>query len=403
MTIPKHVPYPISLPILALIALAALAGCDARERDAEVQTLQVPAGAGSLAPRLHVPEGRAPVLSWLEPAGDGHALRFARFVKGGFSAPLTVATGTDWFANWADTPSVIALADGRLVGHWLEKSGPGTYSYDIRLSISEDQGATWSKPATPHTDETKTEHGFARLFPDQDELGAVWLDGRKTAEKGPMTLRYGRMDERRRLVGARELDGRVCDCCMTAAAHTSAGLLVIYRDRSEDEIRDIYHVLRTDDGWTGPLPVHRDGWKIPGCPVNGPAVAADGDRVAVAWFTAAGNRPAVKLAFSRDGGRSFDEPIVVDDTTPAGRVDVTLDTAGRAWLSWLDGDTEPGRIRLTRFAPDGDVTKAMDVARVDTGRSTGFPVLGRVSEGLVLAWTDPEAGGVRAVLVSPAD
>lgn len=365
-----------------------------------MQEIRVGAGEGSLAPRLHVPADRAPVLSWLEPAGEGHALRFARFVKGGFSEPLTAATGEDWFVNWADTPSVVALPDGRLAAHWLPKSGPGTYSYDIRLAYSDDRGATWNEPATPHTDETQTEHGFARLFPDQGGLGAVWLDGRRTADGGPMTLRYGRLDGRGRLRAARELDERVCDCCMTGVAKTSAGLLVVYRDRSEEEIRDIYRVLRTEDGWTGSLPVHRDGWEIPGCPVNGPAVAADGDRVAVAWFTAAGNQPTVKLAFSRDGGDTFEAPIIVDDTDPAGRVDVVLDAAGRAWLAWLDGDTEPGRVRLQRFGPDGGATEPVEITRVDSGRSSGFPVLGLVPEGLLLAWTHPE-DGVRATLFLP--
>lgn len=215
-----------------------------------------------------------------------------------------------------------------------------------------------------------------------------------------MTLRYGRLDERGRLRAARELDERVCDCCMTGVAKTAAGLLVVYRDRSEDEIRDIYRVLRTEDGWTGPLPVHRDGWEIPGCPVNGPAVAADGDRVAVAWFTAAGDRPTVKLAFSRDGGDTFEAPIIVDETDPAGRVDVVLDDAGRAWLAWLDGDTEPGRVRLQRFGPDGSATEPVEVTRVDSGRSSGFPVLALVPEGLLIAWTHPE-DGVRAGLYSP--
>lgn len=400
MPFPKPV-FPFAVRSLAaVLLLTAVTGCGDREGAGEMQDIRVGAGEGSLAPRLHAPGERAPVLSWLEPAGDGHALRFARFVKGGFSEPLTAATGEDWFVNWADTPSVVALPDGRLAAHWLSKSGPGTYSYDVRLAFSDDRGATWNDPATPHTDETKTEHGFARLFPDGDELGAVWLDGRRTAEGGPMTLRYGRLDGRGRLRAARELDERVCDCCMTGVAQTSAGLLVVYRDRSEEEIRDIYRVLRTEDGWTGPLPVHRDGWEIPGCPVNGPAVAADGDRVAVAWFTAAGNQPVVKLAFSRDGGNTFEAPIIVDDTDPAGRVDVVLDEAGRAWLAWLDGDTEPGRIRLQRFGPGGGATEPVEVTRVDAGRGSGFPVLGLVPEGLLLAWTHPE-DGVRAGLYSP--
>lgn len=382
--------------------LAALAGCaEQAAPPPDIESLSVPAGAGSLAPRLHALPGRAPVLSWLEPAGQGHTLRFSRLVRGGFSEPLTVSTGIDWFVNWADTPSVVALPGGPMAAHWLEKSGPGTYSYDVRVAISGDRGASWDEPVSPHRDGTRSEHGFAQLFPDHGQLGAVWLDGRRTDEGGPMTLRYGRLDGYGELVAARELDERVCDCCMTAATHTEAGLLVVYRDRSEEEIRDIYRVVRTREGWHGPLPVHRDGWEIAGCPVNGPSVAATGNRAAVAWFTAAGGRPVVKLAFSEDGGLSFAGPLVVDDSSPAGRTDVVMDGEGGAWVLWLDGEPEPGRVRLRRYGPDGPRGEPLDVVEVSASRSSGFPVMAPAPSGLLVAWTEPEAG-LRAALVTGA-
>ncbi len=175
---------------------------------------------------------------------------------------------------------------------------------------------------------------------------------------------------------------------------------MVYRDRSGDEIRDIYRVLRTDEGWSGPLPVARDGWHIEGCPVNGPAVDADGPDAAVAWFTGAGGRAAVKLAFSRDGGESFQAPIVVDDSMPAGRADVAMDGDRGAWVIWLDGDGDPGRVRLRRFSADGPAGPLFTVARVGTGRNTGFPVMARApGGGLLLAWTDPDAGELRAARI----
>ena len=36
-----------------------------------------------------------------------------------------------------------------------------------------------------------------------------------------------------------QIDKRVCECCQTSATATPDGLLVVYRDRSQDEIRDI--------------------------------------------------------------------------------------------------------------------------------------------------------------------
>ena len=71
------------------------------------------------------------------------------------------------------------LASGELVAHWLQKSGVDTYAYDVRLSYSKDDGKTWSASFTPHSDGTKTEHGFASLFQMPGAgLGLAWLDGR---------------------------------------------------------------------------------------------------------------------------------------------------------------------------------------------------------------------------------
>jgi len=60
-----------------------------------------------------------------------------------------------------------------------------------------------------------------------------------------------------------------------------------------------------DGAWANPVATGAEGWEIEGCPVNGPAIAAAGDRVAVAWFTAAGDTPRVRFASSTDGAASF--------------------------------------------------------------------------------------------------
>lgn len=385
--------------ISTLLFLLLVAGCG--EDSATARMLESPAGPGSLAPRWSVPPGEAPLLSWLEPSGDGHALRYSRLLGDAFSDPVTVVTGADWFVNWADTPSVVLLPGGRMAAHWLAKSGPGTYSYDIRMGLSNDGGASWIGYFNPHDDGTQTEHGFARMIPEPGTVGMVWLDGRRTVEEKPMTLRYGRFDIFGETVDAAELDASVCDCCMTGVARTADGLLVVYRDRTEDEIRDIYRVVRTEDGWSEPAPVAADGWRIAACPVNGPAVAARDDRVAVAWFTAAGGEPAVKLAFSTDSGRQFGEPLIVDESDPVGRVDLVLDDEGAAWVSWLDADKEDGRIRVQRFSDEGAVSGAFTVAEVSTARASGFPVLARFGSDLLLAWTDPERNTVPVARVTP--
>ncbi|HEU0076539.1 MAG TPA: sialidase family protein, partial [Longimicrobiaceae bacterium] len=340
----------LALPALASCRSGGDASADAAA-DASAPALTAlreipsPAAPGSAEPNLAAGDDGRVYLSWVEPAPDSaHALRFAVLEGGRWSAPRTVASGRDWFVNWADFPSLAVLPGGRLAAHWLQRSGPGRYAYDVRIARSTDGGATWSPGVVPHRDGVPAEHGFVSLWPAEgDSLGAVWLDGRKYAaaeggegEHGGETMLVHTALAADGGVGAeRPLDARICDCCQTGQATTSAGPLVVYRDRSADEIRDVYVVRRVGGRWTEPRPVHADGWKIPACPVNGPQVAARGEQVAVAWFTGARDTARVLVAFSRDAGATFGAPVRVDDGDPAGRVDVELLEGGGALVSWI--------------------------------------------------------------------
>ena len=100
-------------------------------------------------------------------------------------------------------------------------------------------------------------------------------------------------------------------------------------------MRDVSIVRRHGAGWTEAATAAADGWTIAGCPVNGPAIDAAGDTVALAWFTGEDDAPRVQLAFSADGGATFDPPVTIDSDAPPGRVDVVLDAGGGAVVSWL--------------------------------------------------------------------
>jgi hypothetical protein len=368
---------------------------------AQVRELPSPAGAGSAQPNLTVsPDGRVH-LSWIERLDGGRfSLRFAVREGEGWSAPRVIAEGANWFVNWADFPSMVVLPDGSLAAHWLVKSAPGTFDYDVAIARSFDGGKTWSKPFTPHRDGVKAEHGFVSLFAEKDgSLAAVWLDGREMKPPvanshdhghGEMTLRYVRIKRDGTLTEEALLDARVCECCQTSAAMSAAGPLVVYRDRSDKEIRDISIVRGTDGKWSAPRPVATDNWQINGCPVNGPAIAAEGQRAAVAWFTSAGNVPRVKLAFSNDAGATFGAPIVVDDGNPVGRVDVLLLADGGAMVCWLEKLSDGGAVRVRRVHPQqlgGKLDRAVTVAPSGTARSNGFPQMVRAGQSLVFAWT----------------
>lgn len=358
-----------------------------------------PVGPASGEPNLFASRDRRVYLSWIEKISDArHALRFSVRSGNQWSDPRTIAEGSDWFVNWADFPSMVALEDGTLVAHWLAKSGPATYAYNVNVSRSTDGGKTWSKAIVPHRDGTQTEHGFVSMVPlAKDRVGIVWLDGRKFKATGShdnhdssneMTLRYATINKSGELSDEAEIDRRACECCQTSAALTSEGIVAVYRDRTDREVRDISIVRFVNGRWTEPRIINADGWRIEGCPVNGPSVAADGKRVAVAWFTAAGNIPRVNIAFSKDAGASFAKAIRVDEGSPIGRVQVLLHSDGSAVVCWIERASTGGAIKARRVTADGALDKPITIAETSVARASGFPRMARAGEEIVFAWTD---------------
>ena len=383
--------------------IAALAAC------APSSSSDFTAPPGSMAPELTVgADGRA-YLSWLEPAGTGHALRFAVYDDSGWSVARTVTQGDNWLANWADFPSVTAFGNGTLAAHWLQQRGEVSHAYDIALSFSRDGGATWDAPLTPHDDGTETEHGFATLSPSgPDGLQMIWLDGRNmaghdeaTAElHSAMTLRFAEFDSAGRMLEAVELDARTCACCQTSAVNTESGLLVAYRDRTPEEIRDIMLLRRTDGRWQEPEPVSQDNWHIEACPVNGPSLDARDKRMAVAWFSGAENFPKVQVAFARDDGSAFGTPLRVDTGRALGRVDVVLLDDYAALVSWVELADKDAQVVVRQVHQDGRMGMPETLVRVDPSRLSGFPRMVRRGDDVLIAWTegDAKARQVRAVV-----
>jgi hypothetical protein len=394
------------LVLLALVA--ALSSGAAQNRSAvpwppTVTPLSSPAGPNSAQPQLSS-SARGLILSWIEREGPKASLRFAERTASGWSAPLTVASGTDWFVNWADVPSVIRLANGTMVGHWLQKSGADTYAYDVRLSYSKDSGKTWSPSFLPHSDGTKTEHGFASLFQMPGAgLGLVWLDGRAMKPQaghgdhggGAMSVRFGSFDGTWKQTAEMPVDPRVCECCPTTAAVTSEGPIVAFRNRTDEEIRDI-HVSRLENGkWTEPKAVHEDGWKINACPVNGPTLSARGRTVALAWFMAKDDQGRAFVAFSQDAGRTFSAPIRIDDVSALGRVDAELTADGSAIVSWIEFADQRTQLRVRRVEPSGVRSPSVTVSALAGGRASGYPRIALAGDDVVFAWTESGQEGSR--------
>jgi hypothetical protein len=352
-----------------------------------VEPLASPAGANSSAPQLTV-EGDRAVLSWIERTGTMSALKFAERTATGWSDPRVVVSSDHLMLNSADVPSVRALPDGTLAAHWMEENGPDPEAYNLKLAWSAD-GRAWSPPVAPHRDKTMSQHGFASLFPmSGGGLGLIWLDGRTThGEEGDMQLRAAIYDSSHKQLSDTAIDARVCECCPTGVALSAEGPIAAYRNRSAGEIRDIYVTRLAAGRWTMPIPVHRDNFKIEGCPVNGPAIAAQGREAAVAWFTAPNDKPRSYIAFSHDAGRTFTAPIAADDVESLGRVVVALMKDGSAIVGWVESSTQMSKFEIRRVQSNGTRSTAVAVANVS---GTRYPRLVLAHGEVVMAWTESE-------------
>ena len=106
------------------------------------------------------------------------------------------------------------------------------------------------------------------------------------------------------------LDDDVCTCCPTSSAPLATGPMVIYRDRSPKEIRDIAFTRRDATGWTPPSLIHADNWFSPGCSVNGASIATHGNLITISRYTVANNKAQVILRLSKDGNMKLGKEIV---------------------------------------------------------------------------------------------
>ena len=340
-------------------------------------------------------------ISWTEQVLDSNFLYVTRLEGDSWTNKELITKGTDWFVNWADFPSIsLNEVSGSIFSFHLQKSSEETFSYDVNYHINSKD--TWNDMNKIHDDNTFSEHGFVSSIPYKDGFMVSWLDGRNTYgvgdhghAKGAMTIRSAILDSNGNIVNQNVIDEMVCECCQTSMAISGGIPIVVYRNRSDSEIRDIYFSRYIDSNWSDPKPVHDDGWEINGCPVNGPNVDSYGDNVVVSWFSASNGRPKVNLKFSTDNGRTFGDKILIDEVenSPLGRVDIEFISETEAMISWLSTVDGKGKLLIRKIKTNGDIGPIKVVEEVSTERSTGFPQIEEFNDDVYISWTDNSESG----------
>ncbi len=399
--------------LIAISIMMALACSNTKKEKVENKVITSinyqtsPAQSPSGEPHLFADKNGVVYMSWVEKQGEQSLFKFSRLVEGHWSEPRLIASGNTWFVNWADYPMIATDGNGNFISHLLDKSGDGTYEYDVKVFSSADDGNHWEPPFILHDDGKQAEHGFVALIPYEDKILVSWLDGRNTVMEGmegmdhdghhgAMSLRAAIIDYSGNKINEWELDNKTCDCCQTTAAITDNGPVVIYRDRSDEEIRDMSIVRFVNGSWKKPQPVFQDNWKISGCPVNGPRSASIGNQLAVAWFSAPEGNASVNVIFSSDGGATFSKPIRVDEGKAIGRVDVTMLDNNSSVVSWMEG----GDIKALKINHDGSKGIPVTISASSEARSSGFPQMTKSGNELIFAWTDDKEKIVKVASLS---
>lgn len=373
-----------------------------------LKQIDSPADTGSAEPYLFTDQNDVVYLSWIEKKKDTALLKFSSLTNEDWSAPVTIASGKNWFINWADYPMIASDGGNNLIAHLLQKSAAGTYTYDIQVTTSSDNGKSWSKLKVLHDDGKKAEHGFVSLTPYENKFFVSWLDGRNTVNEksgsdshhaghnGAMSLRSAVINADGTKTAEWELDNKVCDCCQTTAAITSNGPVVVYRDRSDEEIRDISIVRLVNGKWTEPKTIFPNLWKITGCPVNGPRCDAVKNNLAIAWFSAPDTIPLVNVIFSENGGASFGKPVKVDEGNAIGRVDIVMLDEKSAMVSWMEGAV----IKAAKVYKDGKKDPSIIISSSSESRSSGFPQMTKAGNRIVFAWRDDKSKSVNVATLN---
>ncbi|MBM3782707.1 MAG: exo-alpha-sialidase [Acidobacteria bacterium] len=185
----------------------------------------------------------------------------------------------------------------------------------VRFSRAGAMRTVWSPAVTLNDDNKPVSHGFqtAAVAPD-GTIYVGWLDGRdgrgatEGATGGTTSIYMTRSTDGGKTWSKNVRVGtNVCPCCRLAWGFVNGRVVLAWRYVEKGDIRDIYSAASDDQGetWSAAAPVFKDGWKIKGCPHVGPAMTSLGGKLYITWFTEGANDPAIYMASSADGGKTW--------------------------------------------------------------------------------------------------
>ncbi len=202
-------------------------------------------------------------------------------------------------------PQLAFRSKGNVFATWEENR-------DIKFVRSLDFGKSFSTPTRVNDDNENADQSFHSMQVAEDgTIFIFWLDGRKRLQEeyGAESVYLARsLDDGKTFQRNIRVSGNACHCCRPAIAFGKPKQVFLsWRHEFPGNIRKVVVASSQDNGltWSKPIPVSRRGWKIDGCINSGPTMKYVNGKLYIAWYSGAGSRPALKLAWSEDEGASF--------------------------------------------------------------------------------------------------
>ena len=372
--------YPLACVMFLVFAVAGFG------QTLKVEPVANPAAAGSLEAHWSTTQDGSPLLSWIEPlkGGDSHALRYAIRRGAQWSEARTIIANRRFFRQPAESPSVVSFPGGGLLAEWVEVPKEASEAEYIYVSSSKD-GIQWTTPVMANRDRSPVQHALVSMAASGErEASLIWLEAPK-GEDAPSILKRTIVSSDGKVLKEESLDQDVCTCCPTSVVKTARGMLVAYRDHTPKEIRDIA-VVRFENGrWLPSKILNPDKWEINACPVNGASAAAQDNRVAIAWYTEADDKPRVQLVFSSDAGNTFTKPMLVSTGYALGHASTALEDGGGAFVSWMEEGDKSSRVVARFISAAGVAGPVIQIAQGST-QSLGYPRLLHAGNENWIAW-----------------
>ena len=226
---------------------------------------------------------------------------------------------------------------------------------------------------------------------------STYLDGRQNelakhdkSLSPQMTLRSTSYNIDGEILLDKLIDNKVCDCCQTDLGITQNNIpITVYRDRSQNETRDIYYSFFKDAKWSTPLSINDDNWIISGCPVNGPAISTFRNSSSVVWYTEEKGESVLKIAFSENITNGFNDPIIINANDPIGRVDIEMINETSSLISYMDYIGDKAYLKVQKVNSLTGNNKFIIIEEISNTRASGFPKINIIDDAkTIITWTD---------------